>query len=371
MPISTSVVTDVDSFLSLHDQWEDLFGASEASVFQSWQWCHNWWCFFGRGKQLAVVVQLDGDVATAIAPLYISSFYGLVPLRTAAFIGTGSIDDGGFLLRRGTSPEHLSLFFAAVRSVAAKACLDLHQIDLSSAESVVTPASSVIPAKVGIQSKVITMAQETCFRLSLENVSPELTYLSKKFRSNLDYSSRRLQRDHTVEFELVTKAEDLPAAMSDFFALHSIRWRRRHMPGVFFSARRRDFHLRLATDLLASGRLVLCFLRVDGERFATVYGFRDHHSAYYYQGGFDPDWSKHSLASLLLKELILWAKAEGLDRFDFLRGNEPYKLRWGAKEEPRYRLLICPSGPRSRLAGELLKLENRAMIKAKELVRGL
>lgn len=372
MSISTTVVTDADAFLSLRDRWEDLFVASEASVFQSWQWCYDWWLFFGRGKRLAIVIQLDGEVPMAIAPLYVSNFHGPIPSRTAAFIGTGSIDDGGFLVRPGIGGEQLSTFFDAVSAVAVDSCLDLHQVDIALAAS--ADFQSFLEAngsaKAGIQRELMILAQEPCFRLSLTDVLPELTHLSKKFRGNLSYASRRLRRDHEVVFELVTKAEDLPAAMGDFFTLHSSRWRRRHMPGVFFSARRRRFHLQLAADLLACGRLALCFLRVDGQRLATIYAFRDHHSVYYYQGGFDPDWSRHSLAALLLKELILWARAEGLGCFDFLRGNEPYKLRWGAVEEPRYRLLACPPSFRPRMAAKLLKLENRAMIKAKELALG-
>lgn len=371
MSISTTVVTGADAFLDLRDRWEDIFLASDASVFQSWQWCRDWWLFFGRGKRLAIVLQTDGKVATAIAPLYVSSFHGPVPLRTAAFIGTGSIDDGGFLVRPGISREQLSVFFDAVSAVAADSCLDLHQVDLALAASAGLQSylQAEEGAKAGARRRVVTLEQEPCFRLSLADVSAELTYLSKKFRGNLDYSMRRLRRDHEVEFELVTKAGDLPAAMGDFFSLHSSRWRRRHMPGVFFSTRRRQFHLQLAADLLACGRLALCFLRVDGHRLAAIYAFRDHHSVYYYQGGFDPDWSRHSLAALLLKELILWAKAEDLSCFDFLRGNEPYKLRWGAIEEPRYRLLVSRPAFRSRMAARLLELENRTAIRAKELAR--
>ena len=32
--------------------------------------------------------------------------------------------------------------------------------------------------------------------------------------------------------------------------------------------------------------------------------------------------------------------AAGRRRFDFLRGNEPYKYEWGAVDEPIHRLLV-------------------------------
>ena len=32
--------------------------------------------------------------------------------------------------------------------------------------------------------------------------------------------------------------------------------------------------------------------------------------------------------------------AAGRSRFDFLRGNEPYKYEWGAVDEPIHRLIV-------------------------------
>jgi CelD/BcsL family acetyltransferase involved in cellulose biosynthesis len=41
---------------------------------------------------------------------------------------------------------------------------------------------------------------------------------------------------------------------------------------------------------------------------------------------------------LALGHAIEAAKAEGAASFDFLRGREPYKYAWGARDQPKVRM---------------------------------
>jgi CelD/BcsL family acetyltransferase involved in cellulose biosynthesis len=45
---------------------------------------------------------------------------------------------------------------------------------------------------------------------------------------------------------------------------------------------------------------------------------------------------------LLIGEAIAMAAAEGAASFDFLRGAEPYKYRWGAIDQPMFALHVRP-----------------------------
>jgi CelD/BcsL family acetyltransferase involved in cellulose biosynthesis len=61
---------------------------------------------------------------------------------------------------------------------------------------------------------------------------------------------------------------------------------------------------------------------------------------YDYIGGFDPQFSSLSPGSLLIGHAIEQAEAEGAAHFDFLRGAEAYKYRWGAVDEPMFTLVL-------------------------------
>lgn len=62
--------------------------------------------------------------------------------------------------------------------------------------------------------------------------------------------------------------------------------------------------------------------------------------SYAYPRGFDPALEQLSVGSLLVAEALAMAVSEGRRTFDFLRGGEPHKYRWGAVDHPTFRRLI-------------------------------
>jgi CelD/BcsL family acetyltransferase involved in cellulose biosynthesis len=69
----------------------------------------------------------------------------------------------------------------------------------------------------------------------------------------------------------------------------------------------------------------------DGDRtIGGLLGFRTPTEFAYYQLGWSPEWRSYSLGSVLVGHAILWARAQGLRTFDFLRGRDEYKYRFGA-----------------------------------------
>jgi CelD/BcsL family acetyltransferase involved in cellulose biosynthesis len=60
----------------------------------------------------------------------------------------------------------------------------------------------------------------------------------------------------------------------------------------------------------------------------------------FYNAGSDPTALDLSPGVLLAAECVRFAAAEGKRKFDFLRGNEPYKYTWGSVDEPIQRLLV-------------------------------
>lgn len=80
-------------------------------------------------------------------------------------------------------------------------------------------------------------------------------------------------------------------------------------------------------DLLETG---------DGQASACVFGYSDTDCYYLYNSSFDPAYSSLSPGVVLLTSLIEKVIAEGLTRFDFLKGAETYKRRLGAVHRPLY-----------------------------------
>ncbi len=63
-----------------------------------------------------------------------------------------------------------------------------------------------------------------------------------------------------------------------------------------------------------------------------LYGFWWRDTFSYFQTGWDPSWWELSLGTALVYEMILHARSAGVKIFDFLRGPEEYKYRFGAED---------------------------------------
>ena len=73
--------------------------------------------------------------------------------------------------------------------------------------------------------------------------------------------------------------------------------------------------------------------------FAGV-GFDDGATCFFYNAGADPDARELSPGVTGTAAYIRDRMAAGRTRFDFLRGDEPYKYEWGAVDEPIHRILV-------------------------------
>jgi CelD/BcsL family acetyltransferase involved in cellulose biosynthesis len=84
----------------------------------------------------------------------------------------------------------------------------------------------------------------------------------------------------------------------------------------------------------------LGFLTLDGKRIAAEIHFETAGSVMYYNAGVDPDAKALSPGVVQLERLVRRAIDRGKCRVDLLRGDEPYKYEWGAKDEPVMRILV-------------------------------
>jgi CelD/BcsL family acetyltransferase involved in cellulose biosynthesis len=88
-------------------------------------------------------------------------------------------------------------------------------------------------------------------------------------------------------------------------------------------------------DLLVNpGWAVDLLVGAEGTPLAAAFGYEDDEAYYLYNSSFDPAAADASPGIVLGDELIRRAIAAGRRRFDFLKGREGYKRRFGAISRP-------------------------------------
>jgi CelD/BcsL family acetyltransferase involved in cellulose biosynthesis len=326
-PIIVHSSRDPARLRALCDEWRALFAAAgEPSPFLSWEWLSAWWRRFGARRPLWLLEARDGAGALA-GVLALSGRAGLPGARGWQLLGNrvGGADGLDVLARPGSE--------AAARSALAKALLDGGGWDALDLED------------LPLDSPTVTAVREAAARHGVR-IRVERRFACPGFalRGGFEAHLRRVRRRETYgrrvrwlasqagfRIEVVTAPGEAIAAMADFLRLHRLRWAAEGGSYGIPPGAPETFHLELAPVLAALGWLRLYRLLVGGRSIAAVYGLEVGGRFYYYQSGYDPAWSSRSPGLVLVGRTVEDAYARGLTAYDFLRGEEPYKLDWTAE----------------------------------------
>jgi CelD/BcsL family acetyltransferase involved in cellulose biosynthesis len=303
--------------------------AHPGAAFRSYAWISTWWKHFSHRRAPHVLVARTAGEPVGLLPLYREGTLN-APLR---LMGDGIVgsDYLGPLARIGCGPD-VARAFATVLS--AGAC-DLDWID---AEERFTRALLAVPGAAGVArgpSPSIRVAGT--FSRYLDSL-PEGTGAQWRRRA------RWLERRPGFAFEVVMGENAVARHMPTLLDLHRRRWAVDGGSQAIDSRAIEAFHLEAARALGRLGWARLYFLHVEGAVRAALYAFRHGDRLVFYQSGLDPEWRPRAVGSVLLGRVIEEAFLDELSEFDFLHGDEPYKLRWANASRQLLRVRTRGSG---------------------------
>ncbi len=311
---------------SLASEWRDLWSAiPDATPFQSPEWLLPWWNHYGERHRLFSFAFWSGDHLAGLAPLYI---YSDSPgsYRRVFLIGTGNTDYGDVVFHPPFRTQCWGALLTAVGKHAAQwdEC-DLQRLRRGSA--LLEQVSNERDLRIEVQQ------QDACPVLDLSNGGADP--MLKRAR----YYGRKLRetRRFTIEQATMSSVDSLIQFLE---RLHGERWQAKGMPGVLSDARDRSFHREIARAFARSNILRLYALRIEDRIVAVLYGFCYGSRTYFYLSGFDPEHAHLSVGTILLGHAVEKARGDGCRWFDFLKGREAYKYRWGASDEPVFAMTI-------------------------------
>ncbi len=165
----------------------------------------------------------------------------------------------------------------------------------------------------------------SCFFIDLPpDVDAYMALLGARFREGVRRKDRKLHKQFRAEFR-ESSTPDRDTVLQTLF-----RWNReRFGPGsTFHDPRLERMIMEFCRWLAGRGTLRLWEMRCDGRLAAAWLGFGWGDALYFYQAGWDREFAPQGIGTVLTLRMIEQAIAEGYKRFDFLRGDEPYKQHW-------------------------------------------
>jgi CelD/BcsL family acetyltransferase involved in cellulose biosynthesis len=322
------VITEFTALERLSSEWNDLWSCCpSATSFQRPEWVLSWTRAF-QPTDIFVVEVRRGQTLVGLAPLFL---YHSGQERILAPLAASVSDYLDWLIEPSARSEVLVQILERLRS----SDLLWHRLDLTD-----LPGTSAL-LQIDVDDWDGQRSEETaCPVLTLPSAAGSVEdILSAKPRHNLRTARRRTQKLGDARIEIANEAT-LDEFLSALMNLHRSRWTECGASGMLAEDRVQEFHRRAAPALLRRNVLRLYGLRLNGRLIATLYALVERDTVYCYLQGFDPAYSSLSPGAQIVAAVIDDALHDGKREVDFLRGREPYKYVWGARDRQTYRLCL-------------------------------
>jgi CelD/BcsL family acetyltransferase involved in cellulose biosynthesis len=317
------VLTEPAQLAAIEPAWRDLWHRVRgAAPFTHPGWLLPWCRHFGRARVLASAVWERGRLV-GLAPMEI---WREREVRVLKLLGAGVSDALDVLVEPGAEASALAAFVDSWRQL--RASWDVCELSPLCPDSPLVHA--VLPGWDPVEQCEVSPALDLHGGRSLEELVPS------RLGRNVGYARRRLERAGTLTVDRAS-AQSANELFDELVSLHAARWQTMGEHGVLGDPAVQSFHHDVVLQFVREGMLRMVALRLDGRPIGVLYGFASHGRCYYYLSGFDPELRTFSVGSVLIAQSIEDARAAGDRWFDFLRGAEPYKYAWGARDVPLFR----------------------------------
>lgn len=325
--LSTEVHTDARAFTGLKGEWNNLLRKSGANtLFLTWEWQRTWWDWFGEESELCIVSVRDGGELVGLAPLFCPSVSENP--RTLQIVGGIEVSDYLDLLvvADHREPNVYGAIWQALMDDMPFSwhVLDLHNVPASSPTLQTLPAIASTAGEFQLTSEI----EEICPVITLPSTWDQyLSLLSKKQRHEIRRKLRKASREAAVSWYYAEDPDSLDHEVDDFISLH--RKSGAHKKAFMGQGMQGFFH-DVAHAAFDANWLRLAFLVVNDVKVASMFCFDFNDTYLVYNSGYDPNlYSSLSTGIVLLAYCIRDAVDSGRRVFDFLRGEEEYKYRFG------------------------------------------
>jgi len=310
----------------LQTEWQELFSASDAAPFLSWEWISTWHRWLGpqlaprilcvRAEQRLIGLLALGEEETGLAGF---------KLKRLSLLGArhGGADYLGVLARAGYEHEASTAISNHLTSNLKADVLSLEEL----AADAVTRVAFEQAFGQSAQSKYQQLPRYVCPQIHLDTDWPTLLKRSRR-ADNFKRRWRQLNALPGFEYRSVTAPTETDAAFARFLQLHEARWKEAGGSEATGHTALVQFHQEVTQKLSQAGWLRFDELWCEGECRATIYGVETGKQFYYFNAGYDPAWSRYSVGLVLLGLSISNAIQRGVQVYDFLRGTESYKSDW-------------------------------------------
>jgi len=322
----------------LEAEWNQLLEESITHVpFLRHEYLKIWWQTMGGGEwktgDLAIAAaRRDGNLI-GIAPLFLTPD----PEGSSALMLLGSIEISDyldFIVRPQDLAEfmdELLPFLAA--NIPAWQVLDWYNL-LDTSPSIEAVRQAAL--KLGWPVEISQLQHSPYIPLT-GNFETYLAGIDKKQRHEIRRKMRRAEEaGRGLKYSLANDPACFDQDAEAFLTLMAYDEQKR----MFLTPKMKDTFRQVLRCAFDAGCLHMAFLEFDGEKAAGHISFDYLKRIWAYNSGINPKFIELSPGWVLLGYELQWANENGYSEYDFMRGDEEYKYRFGAIDRSIKRLTV-------------------------------
>ncbi len=320
---ATRIVSTSDGLKAARADWDALARRGAViGLFQDHAWLTAWWNAIAADPALAaryalhVVVLDDALGAAAIMPLAVRR--DKWPKRLQWMAGDVS-DYCDAIAVPGADPAKLAPALLQAMALSGADFADLAQIRPDSAsasllgDAIDADAATAPSPYIDIKGKTWEQVEQGFSSQLRQEMRRKGRRLTKRVKWEYVEFADAAGRLRAVDFILAQKRAQLAGDPASLAALERV-----------FAPFARDV---FARDSIGAARVHVSALAAGDTLLAVHLGFADAKRFYYYVPAYNPEFQADSPGQLLIYELVRQAAQAGVEVFDMLRGDYPYKWR--------------------------------------------
>ena len=335
----TIVINTESDWVRWRAEWNAL---AHQNPMLSMEWLLAWWHQFGEGHELHIIAVVEANRLIGAMPCY---KHDARLGRQLRFLGSGSVcsDYVGPLV----DPARIDEVYAAInqclcgdRSCGNAGTESLYFEGVCQSDRWLTSLEQCAEA-TGFSMR--RQAMVNSWSLDLPRTWSEL-HESQRGHGVFRKSKKCIARLESKELQIrqLNKVSDLEEGMQELIRLHQARRESVGDKGCFADPRFERFLREAIEGMLAAGTASFCVCDKDAHTIAIQLLLTGSDTVFMYQSGVDPNHMSLEPGHSVVTGSLLYAIAGGNRKYDFLRGDEPYKAFWGAQPRPLQRVILAP-----------------------------
>lgn len=297
--------------------WMDLEFKNPPFIFQTYNWCKNWYDKVGRYDDdsipLVLVVYFKQD-PVALFPLVLRQKRSL---KIISFLG-GDQSDYNSILHGQLDIEFQEVWDEVLRNLPKFDLISLNRI----------------PEKIGVNDNVLCSLSgmvflEEAHHIDFSLIEDEDHVVSKRSKKDIQRMMRRLSDHGVLEMRIAQSDKDFQKVIGHTLEQKERRYLDTGARNILSNPQVKNFYKTLFQLDSEDIKIHLSSLHLKGDILSTHLGFIYENRYYYIFPTFEEgNYVKYSPGRVLLYELVNISLRSGIQVFDMTIGSEDYKKKW-------------------------------------------